>query len=56
MPFKEMMVDEPVVFATIRHGEEEQSLLKVILNNNGPILTLWFVVMALNILGLIFIF
>lgn len=54
MTYREMVLDEVSnLLPSFRPKQQDKAVFEIILNNNGPVMTLWFVIMFLNIVGLV---
>jgi hypothetical protein len=56
MTFRELVFEDELATVPGFRTEPEKTLWEVILENNGPIMKTWFVVMLANIVGLLLLF
>ncbi len=56
MTFRDLVYQEETNMLPSFRTEREKTLWEVILEENGPVMKLWFVVMLVNIIGFVVLF
>ncbi len=57
MTYRQMVLNEySNLLPSFRKSRGDQPVFEIILSNNGPVMTLWFVIMLVNIVGMVVLF
>ncbi len=56
MTFQELSINEDTTLRPAFRKQETKTAWEVVLENNGPVMTIWFIVMLINMIALVILF